>query len=191
MSASSFSIRWLACLGILLIVFILMACSGGETSTPGSTAAPTDTPVPTNTPTPTLIPASPTPAPTDTPTPTIVAAPAPSPVPTAAPSPTATPVQPTATPTPDITQAPSEPGPGLTGEQMAAIMLTQEDIDTEFPSLEFDPDTSGFADNADAAEDTFDPDDIEADITAAGRITATSTSLPIFRAYSAGAGRDP
>ncbi|MYE42379.1 MAG: hypothetical protein F4X27_19455, partial [Chloroflexi bacterium] len=130
-------------------------------------------------------------APTDTPTPTIVAAPAPSPVPTAAPSPTATPVQPTATPTPDITQAPSEPGPGLTGEQMAAIMLTQEDIDTEFPSLEFDPDTSGFADNADAAEDTFDPDDIEADITAAGRITGYEHEFADFSSILGGSWEGP
>ena len=50
-------------------------------------------------------------------------------------------------------------------------MLTQEDIDTEFPSLTFDPDESGSIDNAEAAEGTFNPEDTEADIAAAGRIT--------------------
>jgi len=155
---------WLAVLGTLAITVILIACNGNPA--PTATSAPTPAPMAAEV--------------TPTPRPTTTAALAPSPVPTAAPSPTATPVLPTATPIPTATPvqptstpmpAPSDPGPGLTGEQMAAIMLTQEDIDTEFPSLEFDPDASGFADNADAAEDTFDPDDTEADITAAGRIT--------------------
>ena len=93
----------------------------------------------------------------------------PSPTPTPVPTATDTPV-PTATPTP----APSEPGPGLTGQQMAVIMLTQEDIDTEFLSLEFSPGDSGFNNNADAAQGTFDPNDTESDMTAAGRITGYS-----------------
>ncbi len=80
---------------------------------------------------------------------------------------------PTSTPTPVPTAKPTsleEPGPDLTGEQMAAIMLTQDDIDTEFPSLSFEPDLSGLIDNAETAENTFDPDDTESDIAAAGRI---------------------
>ncbi len=183
MSASYFSIRWLAGLGILLIVSILVACNGGETATPVSTAAPTDTAAPTIT----LVPASPPPAPTATPTPTATAAPAP----TAAPSPTATPVLPTATPSPTTPPAPtpaptSEPGPGLTGEQMAAIMLTQEDVDTEFPSLTFEPSESGFADNSQAAEDTFDPDDTEADMEAAGRITGYEHEFADFSGILSG-----
>jgi len=179
---------WLAVLGTLAITVILIACNGSPA--PTATSAPTPAPMAAEV--------------TPTPRPTTTAALAPSPVPTAAPSPTATPVlptatpiptatpvQPTATPTPDITQAPSEPGPGLTGEQMAAIMLTQEDIDTEFPSLEFDPDTSGFADNADAAEDTFDPDDIEADITAAGRITGYEHEFADFSSILGGSWEGP
>ena len=54
---------------------------------------------------------------------------------------------------------------------MAAIMLTQDDVDTEFPSLAFDPDDSGIAGNAATAEYTFEPDDTESDISAAGRLT--------------------
>ena len=74
---------------------------------------------------------------------------------------------------------------------MAAIMLTQEDIDTEFPSLRFDPDESGFVDNAEAAEDTFDPDDTEADITAAGRITGYDHGFINLQAMFSGSDGEP
>ncbi len=53
MSASTSHTRWLAVLGVLLLIVVLNAC--------GESPALTATPVATNTPTPTLIPASPTP----------------------------------------------------------------------------------------------------------------------------------
>ena len=57
MSASTSHTRWLAVLGVLLLIVILSSC--------GESPAPTATPVPTNTPTP--VPASPTPEPTPAP----------------------------------------------------------------------------------------------------------------------------
>ena len=166
MAVSYSRVRWLAPLGALLIVAIMIACNGN----PQPTSAPSPTPVaasavPTDTPAPT---ATPIPANTLTATATLV----PSPMPTTLFPPTATPVTPTATPEPTAlpTPAPVEPGPGLSVGQMAAIMLTQEDIDTEFPSLTFDPDESGSVDNAEAAEGTFNPEDAESDMADAGRI---------------------
>ena len=53
MSASTSHTRWLAVLGVLLLIVVLNAC--------GESPVLTATPAATNTPTPTLIPASPTP----------------------------------------------------------------------------------------------------------------------------------
>ena len=188
MSVSSGRIRWLPALGALLIVAALSACNGD----PQPTSAPSPTPVTavssvsTSTPAPA---AMPIPANTPTGTTTIV----PSPMPTTPFPPTATPVTPTATSEPTAPPAPAlvEPGPGLSVGQMAAIMLTQEDIDTEFPSLQFDPEESGYVGNAEAAEGTFNPDDAESDMADAGRIAGYDHTFADVQALFGGNDGDP
>lgn len=131
------------------LVALAVACGGEQTPSPtagGATATPAYTPAPTGVPTPAA-----TPAPTYTPAPTAT-------------------VSPTAVPTP--LPSPSEPDVNLTGEQMAAIVLSREDVKAEFPFVQFDPeDTGDFVANADAADNTLDPSDTAADMGAAGRIT--------------------
>ncbi len=108
---------------------------------------------------------------TPTPSPTQTAAPLDTPPPTGTPAPTAA-AEPTPPPSEPTLPPPSEPDPNLTGEQMAAMMLSWEDVNAEFPFAQFDPaDQGGFVANADAAEGTLDPLDTGADIEAAGRIT--------------------
>ncbi len=66
----------------------------------------------------------------------------------------------------------STPTPELTGEQMAAILLSQEEVAAEFSALLLTPESSGILDNAQTAvDDTLNPDDTGADIAAAGRTT--------------------
>ena len=74
---------------------------------------------------------------------------------------------------------------------MAAIMLTQDDIDTEFPSLRFDLDGSGFVDNTEAAEATFNPDDTGADMADFGRITGYGHLFTDPQAPFGGSDGDP
>ena len=195
------SLRLSPFIGILALTFVALLLLACGSDTPAPTASGQGTPAATPVP-PTVAPTAtsepgPSPAPTVTPAPTAaplptatLAPPTATPEPTAAPSPTATPVLPTATPKstdpPSPTPTPADPGPGLSGEQMAAIILTQEDVDTEFPSLLFDPDESGFADNSQAAADTFDPDDTETDIETAGRITGYDHEFSDFSSILSG-----
>ena len=186
------SLRLSPFIGILALTFVALLLLACGSDTPAPTASGQGTPAATPVP-PTVAPTAtsepgPSPAPTVTPAPTAaplptatLAPPTATPEPTAAPSPTATPKS-TDPPSP----TPADPGPGLSGEQMAAIILTQEDVDTEFPSLLFDPDESGFADNSQAAADTFDPDDTETDIETAGRITGYDHEFSDFSSILSG-----
>ena len=50
------------------------------------------------------------------------------------------------------------------------MVLDQADVDAEFPGLPLDVEDSGYADNEAATEDTIDPNDTAADLTAGGRM---------------------
>ena len=68
------------------------------------------------------------------------------------------------------------------------MVLTQTEVAEEFPSLRFDVDSSGFADNAESADSTLDPDDTAQDLEAAGRLVGYGSeyrgSLAVFIDFS-------
>lgn len=142
--------RYIAIGLVGLIAGLAVACGG-----PSPTAIPD--PTPTYTP-------LPTPTPTSTPTPPLALSPTLMPVPTATttlqPLPTRA-VQATATPRPIGT---------VTRVHLPGMVLDQADVDAEFPGLPLDVEDSGYMDNEAAAEDTFDPNDTAADLTARGRL---------------------
>ena len=82
--------------------------------------------------------------------------------------------------------------PEPTGEQMAAILLSQEEVAAEFSALLLTPESSGFLDNEQTAvDDTLNPDDSGADITAAGRITGYIHTFQDPRSSLDNGGEDP
>ena len=89
-------------------------------------------------------------------------------------SPTATPLpSPTATPVPAVppTSTPAaEPGPVVTREDLAGMVLPLDAVREEFPELQLDLERSGYRDNAAAARGTLDPEDTAANLAAQGRI---------------------
>ncbi len=104
--------------------------------------------------------------------------------PTATPTPTSTPT-PTATPTPALTTEPVleptaisatlEPLPSVARDDLPAMVLTQADIDAEFPVLQqetyrplLDSEESGYKGSEAIAENTIDPLDTPGDVEAQG-----------------------
>ena len=77
----------------------------------------------------------------------------------------------------------------LAENDLAVMVLPQEELGDEFANLEVDED-SGFVDNEEAADDTIDPDDTANDLERAGRINgyALEYSDPTFSALEAGEG---
>ena len=77
----------------------------------------------------------------------------------------------------------------VTENDLAIMVLPQEDLGEEFAGLEIEDD-SGFSDSEEAADGTIDPDDTAEDLEQAGRINGyeLSYSDPVLSALEAGVG---
>jgi hypothetical protein len=71
---------------------------------------------------------------------------------------------------------------------MASMVLSQQDIDTEYPSLSFSEDDSGFYDQADGS---MDPDDTVADVVASSRVTGYVAAFADYSSVTDGLNETP
>ena len=117
--------------------------------------------------------------------------------PTPIPVPPTTTPQPTATstpqPTPTSTPAPpptATPFPAIGRADLPGMVLPQLDVDSEFPNLPLNIDSSGYEDSAAAVEGTIDPNDTDSDLGfldlfallsgETGRVMIMNTSVHLF-----------
>jgi hypothetical protein len=85
----------------------------------------------------------------------------------------------------------SSRGEDVTPEQLAGVLLTQEEVYVEFPNLVFNAEGSGPINNAQAAANSVDPDDGVLDIIEAGRLTGYIRDFQGFLPLSEGAQTAP
>ena len=133
---------------------------------------------------------------TSVPTATIAPTPTNTPAPTPTPSPTATPVPATAVPTTTSGSTDNDALKQLRweyylGSVLSSMVLTQGDIDTEFPSLLLEIDTSGTTDNHAAAENTIDPEDTGEDLADGGRLTGYNSNYFDLSSFFGGSFTEP